>query len=84
MNMGEVYEWKTWRDILAWVKENNYKNIAKKMETNNAYWNSCGEFGRSQVTICDSLRFASDDAELYDIADAMEQELADDWCVTLA
>ena len=71
-------EFKSWRDIMAWAEERGFKNIVKRMEMNNKYWNSCGEFGRSQVAICDALRFAEDEDERVEIAERMEQELADD------
>lgn len=71
-------EFKSWRDIMAWAEERGFKNIVKRMEMNNKYWNSCGEFGRSQVAICDALRFAEDEDERVEIAERMERELADD------
>lgn len=71
-------EFKSWRDIMAWAEERGFKNIVKRMEMNNKYWNSCGEFGRSQVAICDALRFAEDEDERVEIAERMEQELASD------
>ncbi len=71
-------EFKSWRDIMAWAEERGFKNIVKRMEMNNKYWNSCGEFGRSQVAICDALRFAEDEDERVEIAERMERELASD------
>ena len=50
-------EFKNWRDIQEYFKENGYQLLVDRMEMNNAFWNSCGEFGRSQVYICDSMRF---------------------------
>lgn len=77
-------EFKSWRDIMAWAEERGFKNIVKRMEMNNKYWNSCGEFGRSQVAICDALRFAEDEDERVEIAERMEQELASDEIVKYA
>lgn len=71
-------EFKSWRDIMAWAEERGFKNIVKRMEMNNKYWQSSGEFGRSQVAICDALRFAEDEDERVEIAERMEQELASD------
>ena len=37
-------EFKNWHDIQDWAKENGFKNIVKRMQINNDYWNSSGEF----------------------------------------
>ena len=61
-------EFNSWHDIQDWCKENGFEKIAKRMQINNDCWNSCGEFGRSQVYICDNLRFAESEE------DAMRKE----------
>ena len=33
-------EFKNWHDIQDWAKENGFKNIVKRMQINNDYWNS--------------------------------------------
>lgn len=71
-------EFKTWRDIKAWAEKNGYVNMAKRMQINNDCWNSCGEFGRSQVAICDAMRFAKSEDERHDVAMEIEESLADD------
>jgi hypothetical protein len=48
-------DFKTWRDIRRWAKDNGFKLIVKRMDLNNRCWNSSGEFGRSQVAICDNI-----------------------------
>lgn len=78
---GKDFDFKNWREIRDWAEEHGYKNIVKRMELNNRCWNSSGEFGRSQVAICDAIRYAQD-IEL--IADAIEQELASDEVTALA
>ena len=75
-------EFKTWRDIKNWADENGFKNIVKRMQINNACWNSSGEFGRSQVQICDNLRFAQSEEERLEIAEEMEAELSHDFVTT--
>lgn len=47
---------KSWRDILDLAKELGLKNLARRLEMNNAMWGSSGEFGRDQVEICDAIR----------------------------
>lgn len=75
-------EFKTWRDIKNWADENGFKNIVKRMEINNACWNSSGEFGRSQVEICDSLRFCKSEEERLEVARNIEEGLNHDFVTT--
>lgn len=70
-------EFKNWRDIRNWAERNGFENIVRRMELNNACWNSSGEFGRSQVAICDAIRFA-DEEERLAVAEEIETELAED------
>jgi hypothetical protein len=71
-------EFKGWRDILSWAKENGFERISKRLEINNACWNSSGEFGRSQVAICDAMRFAKSEEERMSIAEDIEESLKGD------
>ena len=71
-------EFKNWREIMEWADAHGYKNMAERMELNNTYWNSCGEFGRSQVAICDAMRNAETEEERKEVAQAIEQELTSD------
>lgn len=64
-------EFKSWRDIKAWFEENGYDQLAKRMQLNNDCWNSSGEFGRSQVHICDSMRFAESEEERHEVAQSL-------------
>lgn len=59
---------KTWREIRDWAKKNGFDNLAARMQLNNDCWNSSGEFGRSQVQICDAIRFANSEEEAKEIA----------------
>lgn len=61
-------EFKNWRDIKRWFEENGYEIMAKRMQMNNDCWNSSGEFGRSQVYICDNMRFAESEEERHNVA----------------
>lgn len=71
-------KFESWEDIKKWAENNGFKNIPKRMQINNDCWASSGEFGRSQVAICDALRFASSEEERLQIAQEIEQELSDD------
>lgn len=71
-------EFKNWREVMEWAKKNNYHKMARRMEINNDCWNSCGEFGRSQVAICDAMRQAESEEERREVAEVIEQELAGD------
>lgn len=75
-------EFKTWHDIQDWAKENDFKNIVKRMQINNDCWNSSGEFGRSQVEICDSLRFCKSEEERLEVAKDIEESLNHDFVTT--
>jgi len=67
-------EFKSWRDIKAWFEENGYDQLAKRMQVNNDCWNSSGEFGRSQVYICDSMRFAESEDERHEVAQSLHED----------
>lgn len=71
--MKEQFE--SWRDILKWVKKHNFNHLADRMELNNKYWMSSGEFGRNQVYICDSIRFAENEEEALKIAKKLDKEM---------
>lgn len=65
-------EFKNWHDIKDWCEEHGFKTLARRMQLNSDCWASSGEFGRSQVMICDSLRFAESEEEREEIASALE------------
>lgn len=71
-------EFKTWRDIKEWAENNGYAKMAKRMQINNDCWMSSGEFGRSQVAICDAMRYAESEQERHDVATEIEEQLAND------
>lgn len=71
-------EFKNWHDIQDWCRENGFDRITDRMQLNNDCWMSSGEFGRSQVHICDSLRFAYDEDDRIRVAELLEEELKDD------
>lgn len=67
-------EFKNWREIRDWCKEHGFEKLARRMQINNDCWNSSGEFGRSQVMICDALRFASSEEEREEVARELQGE----------
>lgn len=71
-------EFKNWREIKEWAERNGFVRLAKRLELNNDCWSSSGEFGRSQVYLCDSMRYAESEQERLEIAEQLEKELADD------
>lgn len=71
-------EFESWRDIKSWAEKHNFGRLAQRLQLNNDCWQSSGEFGRSQVAICDAMRFADSEDERLKIANEIEQELADD------
>lgn len=67
-------EFKSWRDIKAWCEDHGHDKLARRMQLNNDCWMSSGEFGRSQVAICDAMRFAESEEEREEIANSFEHE----------
>ena len=63
-----MVEFKTWRDIKEWFEDNDYIALAKRMQLNNDCWNSSGEFGRSQMAICDAMRFTQSEEDRHEVA----------------
>lgn len=74
-------EFRTWRDIRDWADRGGYKRMVKRMDINNACWNSSGEFGRSQVAICDAMRFTKSEEERIAVAEKIEASLEGDYVV---
>lgn len=81
--MSSKPEFHSWRDIRNWADANGFKNIVKRMDINNDCWESCGEFGRSQVYICDTLRGCEDLDELMAVAEDVDKDLGGDEVVKL-
>lgn len=73
------HEFKSWRDIMAWAKEKEFKHLVARMELNHQCWNSSGEFGRSQVEICDSIRFAPTEEIAENIAQQMDAQMEENY-----
>ena len=67
-------EFKSWRDIKEWFEQNGYHVLAKRMQMNNDCWMSSGEFGRSQVAICDAMRCAQTEEERHEVAQSLIYE----------
>ena len=63
-----------WKEIRDWAKDNGWNNLAKRMQLNNDCWASSGEFGRSQVAICDAIRFAQTEEEQMNIAEQLDEQ----------
>lgn len=76
--MKRFEQFENWREIKEWAVENNFDRLAKRLQLNNDCWSSSGEFGRSQVYLCDSMRYAESEQERLEVAEQLEKELADD------
>ena len=77
-------EFKSFKDIIEWAEAHGYKKMARRIEINNRCWESSGEFGRSQVAICDAMRHAESEEEREEVAQVIEQELATDVVLEIA
>lgn len=73
------HNFKTWRDIKKWAQDHGLKNLVERMDLNNNCWNSSGEFGRSQVAICDSIRLAESEDEAIEIATQLDKEMEENY-----
>lgn len=71
-------EFNDWHDIKKWMQEHGFNSIANRMQVNNDCWNSCGEFGRSQVFICDNMRFCRTEEERLEMAYQIDDYYSDD------
>lgn len=49
------------------------------MDLNNKCWNSSGEFGRSQVEICDNIRLAPTEPDAIEIAQQMDAQMEENY-----
>ena len=67
-------EFKSWRDIKEWFEQNGYPVLAKRMQMKNECWWSWGEFGRSQVAICDAMRYAQTEEERHEVVQSLIYE----------
>lgn len=68
----------SWRDVKAWLEGHGFTLLPKRMEANNACIHSSGEFQRSQVFICDTLRLAYSEEDALELAAEMEEDLKSD------
>lgn len=73
------HNFKSWRDIMAWAKDKGLKHLVARMELNNQCWNSSGEFGGSQVEICDNIRFAPTEEIAENIAQQMDAQMEENY-----
>lgn len=71
-------EFKDWKEIRDWANENGFPNLAGRLQFNNDNWMSSGEFGRSQVQICDAMRFCDTEEERIEMAKDIEKDLEND------
>ena len=71
-------EFKNWKDIRVWFETHGYKLLSDRMVLNDAFWNCSGEFGRSQVYICDSMRYCETEEEREEVAKALAVEYSGD------
>lgn len=69
----EMEKFYSWKDIQKWLNENGYEPLARRMQLNNDCWNSSGEFGRSQVAICDAMRFCETESERHKTAQSLQK-----------
>lgn len=72
-------EFKDWKDIRDWARAKGYAHMADRIQLNNDCWYSSGEFGRSQVAICDAMRFAKSEKERKEIAEQINRECKENY-----
>ena len=64
---------------MAWAKDKGLKHLVARMELNHRCWNSSGEFGRSQVEICDNIRLSPTEADAEKIAIQMDAQMEENY-----
>lgn len=74
MSFGKEQGWTNWRQVRDWLLANEFKALAKCMNMNNMWAGSVGWAGRAQCDICDCLRFAQDEAQALERAEALTEE----------
>lgn len=79
MSFGNDKKWLGWVDIKKWAEEKGFKNLAKRMQLNNDWWMSSGEFGRNQRAICDNLFYAEDEEEAMEIAEELDKSFSENY-----
>lgn len=77
--MSAWHNFKSWRDIRDWAEEKGLKNLVARMDLNNRCWNSSGEFGRSQVAICDTIRNGETEEKALEIAKQFDDQTAENY-----
>lgn len=77
--MSVWHNFKSWRDIRDWAEEKGLKNLVARMDLNNRCWNCSGEFGRSQVAICDAIRTAETEEKALEIAKQFDDQTAENY-----
>ena len=65
-----------WHEIKEFAEKNGLENLARRLQLNNDWWQSSGEFGRDQVAICDAIRSALDEDEALVIATDIDAQSA--------
>lgn len=76
-------QFKTWLDIHEWCKQHGFKRVARRLEINNMLWQSSGEFGRSQVAICDAIRACEHEETALVVAEDIDKSLATDFMLAV-
>ena len=77
--MSNWHKFKTWRDIKKWAEDHKLNHLVARMDLNNDCWNSSGEFGRSQVQICDAIRLAETEDDALEIATQLNEEMEENY-----
>lgn len=77
--MSAWNNFKSWRDIREWANNKGLINLVARMGLNNRCWNSSGEFGRSQVEICDAIRLAKTEDDALEIATQLNEEMEENY-----
>lgn len=77
--MSAWNDFKSWREIREWANNKGLINLVARMGLNNRCWNSSGEFGRSQVEICDAIRLAKTEDDALEIATQLNEEMEENY-----
>ena len=77
--MSAWHNFKSWRDIRNWAGKKGFTHLVARMDLNDRCWNSSGEFGRSQVEICDTIRHSETEDDAIDAAQQMDEQMKENY-----
>lgn len=77
--MSAWHNFKSWCDIRELASKKGFTHLVARMGLNDRCWNSSGEFGRSQVAICDAIRHSETEDDAIEAAQQMDEQMKENY-----